>query len=270
MDEFAHNIIWYVAICFGTLLCFRGYRFFRALMTTYGFLIGATIGYLLGIISREQEVIIILSLICGISGALIVNLVYTVSIFLVGALFGAFVFQLLSLLLGQQLHVIIAIIFLVTGGILALRIMKFAIILGTSFMGSSTIITGVYVLLGAQEELYQNYSLNFEHNQSFIMAILMILLGIIGVSVQYKKTFGVSAFKTDIYAHLKSEWQGHKEYTRDTTNTLLHLDTQKTDNIQKEISKSSGFCKNCGQKINLTAKFCKHCGVANSHYNQTF
>ena len=263
MDEGLQKIIGICLIGYGALWCFWGYKFFRTLITIYGFFIGVIIGYLLGTIAKEQAAAIFFALIGGAGCALLVNMVYNVSIFLIGASFGGFVYQLLGFLAGQQFPPILAIILFVVGGIIALKIVKLAIVLGTSFSGSSTIIIGA-LLFGSQYDIQRLYSSRLEHSQLLLMATIMIIIGIIGFLIQYKIAFGISFSTTNVSTHVKPEMNDKKKHSPNTT--------EKNTNIQDKIKSEKQvvnesvqfFCKNCGNKISSKAKFCKYCGIENT------
>lgn len=257
MDEGLLKIIGIALIGYGVIWCFFGYRFFRTLITITGFLIGAGIGYIIGVFTDEQSVAIALCLIGGAICAILVNVIYYVSIFLIGATMGVVVYQLLCLLAGEQLHFILAIIFLVAGGIIALKIVKLAIVLGTSFHGSSTIVAGAVLLFYSTVEIQRFFIVKEYHSQLILMGVIMIILGITGFLIQYKIAFGIP-FKL---ANLNK----HEKPFREKKNNHSHIDvTEDKDNSSSETPENKGFqffCKNCGKKINSTANFCRYCGT---------
>lgn len=264
MDEGLQKIIGLCLIGYGALWCFWGYKFFRTLITIYGFFIGAIIGYLLGTIAKEQAATIFFALIGGAGCALLVNMVYNVSIFLIGASLGSFVYQLLGFLAGQQLPSILAIILFVAGGIIALKIVKLAIVLGTSFSGSSTIIIGALLLFGSQYDIQRLFTSRTEYSQLLLMVAGILILGIIGFLHQYKIAFGIPFSTTNVNTHVKSEMNDNKNHSLNTTEKPTN--TQATIKSKKQVMDESiqVYCKNCGKKINSKARFCKYCGTENT------
>lgn len=265
MDEGIIKIIGLGSIAYGVLWCFFGYRFFKTLMTICGFVIGAIIGYLIGALANDQTVAIVLGLIGGVGCAFLVHAVYNISVFLIGAFLGGVAYQILGLLAAQQLHPILGVILLIAGGILALKIVKLAIVLGTAFSGSSNIVVGVILLLGSQYDVQHLLAFKAEHSQLILMLFGILILGIAGFLYQYKIAFGVP-FSFDSKAHkIKStppeEKQSKPVYNEYRAHTPVNEEKEKTksDDVKDYI-----FCKNCGKRIGSDSKFCNFCGVEHS------
>lgn len=177
---------------FGFVNCFFGYRIFSVLLTIWGFVIGALVGAVL-FADSEPLVILIVGAIAGVIGALIVRLLYYVGIFVMGAVFGLLIGSSLMLLLsiddsgGIGILVLLAAII---GGLIALALQKLMIILATSFSGAAGMVNGVLMLVpGAYSVTLTGSRLGLiaiNPAHTLLATVATIILGIIGVIVQYR------------------------------------------------------------------------------------
>jgi len=131
----------------GTVACFFGYRFFRAVLGIYGFVFGALITTsLMG--PADPLPLAIGALVGGIAGALLLNLAYFAGVALVGAAVGVLVLHLLwPLLATGDPHVVAVVVFAALGAVGAIWVQKAVIVLGTAFGGAWTLLVGAFGLL---------------------------------------------------------------------------------------------------------------------------
>ena len=131
-------------ILIGAFECFFGYRFFKVLLALTGFAIGGAmaggIGYA---ISGQQGAALLYALIGGIVGAILLYALYFVGVFLIGALFGLVIGEILNTFSHTSSSSAVLLILAVIGGVAALLFQKFVIILSTSFGGAWSVVSGI-------------------------------------------------------------------------------------------------------------------------------
>ena len=133
-----------IDIAIGAFECFFGYRFFKVLLALLGFVIGGAIAGGVGYaISDQQGTVLVYALIGGIVGAVLLYALYFVGVFLVGALFGLAIGEILYAFSHSSPSSAVLLILAIIGGIAALLIQKFIIILATSFGGAWEIVSGI-------------------------------------------------------------------------------------------------------------------------------
>jgi hypothetical protein len=132
----------------GTLACFFGYRLFRVVLAVYGFILGAAIAS--SVMSPgDTTSIVVAAIVGGIVGAVVLNLAYFLGVALIGAGAGALAIHSLWAAFGRgDPHVALVIVFAVAGALIATRLQRYVIILGTAFGGAWTAIVGVLAILG--------------------------------------------------------------------------------------------------------------------------
>lgn len=183
-----------LSIVLGLFYCFLGYKIFKIVLGILGFAIGAALGGALayGSSGGEGGSTLIAALLAGAVGAALFVVLYFVGTFLLGAGTGALLGVLFFQASGSgsppvELIMILAII----GGILAVILQKFVIIVSTSFVGSWTIITGVFYFvepLPYRAIAIGNFNGVFRVPARLgLTIVLWILLGIAGVVVQYRR-----------------------------------------------------------------------------------
>ncbi|UCF38575.1 MAG: DUF4203 domain-containing protein [Acidobacteriota bacterium] len=138
-----------VLLVAGLILCFGGYKFFRALLTLVGFVAGLllTVAIAYAWFGVTEPAAWGFGLIGGLLGAVLVSLLYVVGVFVLGALFGASV----GSVIGLEMHLepaALMIVFAIVGGVLALLVQKFALVLATAGLGASFIVVGALSFLG--------------------------------------------------------------------------------------------------------------------------
>ena len=133
-----------IDIAIGAFECFFGYRFFKVLLALLGFVIGGAIAGGVGYaVSDQQGTVLLYALIGGIVGAILLYALYFVGVFLVGALFGLAIGEILYAFSHSSPSSAVLLILAVIGGVAALLFQKFVIILSTSFGGAWSVVSGI-------------------------------------------------------------------------------------------------------------------------------
>lgn len=183
------NILSAGALLLGLLICFFGYRIFRFVLAVAGFIIGASFvaGYGFSL-TEGKEILVIL--IAGIAGGLIFAAIllflYSAGVFLVGAIFGILlffgIFGELNIDMGPILYIVPAL----AGGILALLLQKFMIILITSFTGAWAAVMGtLYFVSSNFNPLSPELINSIGENQTYRILFGWLALGVLGFVIQY-------------------------------------------------------------------------------------
>jgi Domain of unknown function (DUF4203) len=161
------NLIIGLGIVLGAVQCFFGYRIFKFILGLTGFIVGAALAGAVGYaISHEEAVAFLAGIVGGAIGAALFVALYFVGIFLIGAFL---------------------LILAVTAGVIAVIFQKFMIILSTGFGGAWNVVTGIaYFTTGSVdptniERLFRSWG-----SHLYALVLCWLLLGIVGVVVQYK------------------------------------------------------------------------------------
>ena len=126
-----------VAIAWGLLDCFFGYRVFKVTLALLGGLLGAALGHAAALAMGCGPLGLTIGLLTGgVLGALIAFLLYIAAVFIAGFGFGA----TLGLLLLANYHHMVALltgcVLGIVGGFLAVKIQRVLIILSTALLGA--------------------------------------------------------------------------------------------------------------------------------------
>lgn len=190
-----------VAIVIGAIACFFGYRVYRILFAVLGFAFGALLGLALAgslALAPDQQTIvrIILGVLGGIVGASLAWFLNMVFIFLLGAGIGALVGSGIALAANADntVQLIIIVVLAIVVGIIAVALQKPFIIVATAFGGAQLIVSGVAQLLsgGVTSVVFNPLSvlergvLQSMAPVSILMVVSWLVLGIVGIFVQYK------------------------------------------------------------------------------------
>jgi len=126
----------------GALSCFAGYRLFRIVLGIYGFILGAMLASsIVGVTNTAGQ--IGAAVLGGLAGALILVFAYFVGIAIVGAGLGAFVAHLIWRQIDTSDPPAAAIIVsAMAGGIGAMLLQRYVIVVATAFSGAWTMIVG--------------------------------------------------------------------------------------------------------------------------------
>lgn len=138
-----------VLLAVGLLACFAGYRLFRTVLTVYGFVIGALFASTL--VAPSQTIAMIVALVVGGAvGAAVMYFGYFVGVMLVGAGLGALAGQALWTHLFGHPHAVVTLGLAVVGAVVAVKVQRYVIIVGTAFIGAQTAVAGAVALAAAR------------------------------------------------------------------------------------------------------------------------
>ena len=137
-------------IAVGLLACFAGYRLFRAVLTIYGFLLGAFFASTL--VSPGDTIAMLVALVVGgLLGALIMYAGYFVGVALVGGGLGVTLTHAAwTAWRGSEPGVIVVIFAAVIGATLATTLQREIVIVATALAGAQTAVAGVVATLAAR------------------------------------------------------------------------------------------------------------------------
>jgi Domain of unknown function (DUF4203) len=131
----------------GLLSCFAGYRLFRAVLTIYGFVLGAFFASTLVAPSDTVAILVALA-VGGLLGALVLYAGYFVGVALVGAGFGAMLAHAAWMQWrGTDPGMFTVLCSAVVGAALATALQRQVMIVATAFIGAQTAVAGVLAYL---------------------------------------------------------------------------------------------------------------------------
>jgi len=170
----------------GVLMLLYGYKLFKFFLAFIGFVFGFLIGFVVGSFTGEP---IIPGLLGGLLCALLFYVLYKIGIFVLGMIIGVFIGGLL-MMISNAAEPAIIIIFAITGGIFALILEKFLIILFSSYQGASIVVSGLGWIF-YPEYFFRSFALmtrdlNAYTNFSATIFLLTLILMIIGILYQYQ------------------------------------------------------------------------------------
>jgi hypothetical protein len=172
----------------GVLSCFLGQRIFRAVLTMYGFVLGALLGSsFLGDASTWTMVAVVVG--AGLVGALILSLAYFMGVAIVGAALGVAVLHGLYGVLGGEANPWYVVSVSVADALAALLVQHYVIVTGTAFAGAWILLVGVLTLMrqipvnAASNDGWITYPLNPIPGQRWVI-LAWVVLSIVGIAVQ--------------------------------------------------------------------------------------
>jgi hypothetical protein len=134
----------------GLLACFAGYRLFRAVLTIYGFLLGALFASTLVPPNNVPAMLVAVG-VGGVAGALILFTAYFAGVMLVGAALGALVLRSVWLQWqGAEPATLLLLLFAAVGAAAAVFAQRIVVILATAFGGAQTAVVGAAALLASR------------------------------------------------------------------------------------------------------------------------
>ena len=183
------KLISILTILFGLLICLFGYRILRLVLAVAGFIIGASfiagVGFTLTE-GKEIIIIVIASLGGGLIAAVILLFLYSAGVFLLGALFGIVIFSGTLAISNIDATPLLYIGPALFGGILALLLQKFMIILITSFTGAwITVIATLYMIKSNFNPFIPEFINNISEIETYRIVLSWIALGVLGFITQY-------------------------------------------------------------------------------------
>jgi len=184
-----YNFSLAAGVLLGVLICFFGYRMFRFVLAIVGFIIGASFVAGFGFTLTDGKEIVVI-LIAAVAGGLIVGalflFLYSAGVFLIGAIFGILLFSGIIGFVNSNTSPILYILPALVGGILALLLQKFMIILITSFTGAWVSVMAVLYFISSD---FSPFRLEFidrlGENQTYRIVFSWLALGMLGFITQY-------------------------------------------------------------------------------------
>lgn len=205
------SILAILAIAAGLIVCFAGYKLFRAALFVVGFVAG---GVLLAIavehIFDTKSWVVTASWVAFVVGGLFVGCLvislYTTSIFVAGAAGGVLLAILLNTSIGYKIYpsnpnvvlIVLAVILGIVGGVLALKLEKPVLIVATSLVGAGLLVWGVGYFAGdypspsdlkqfAQQDLHGDWVYDIPTAWWAYVAGILVLF-VVGMVIQFRKT----------------------------------------------------------------------------------
>jgi hypothetical protein len=182
------NVIIGMAILLGIVQCFLGYRIFSIIIGLTGFLLGVILGSAIGFAVFQEEVAALISgIVGGFIGAALMMTMYYFGVFAIGALLGIVLGTSIFAVSNSNAEPVVLFILALIGGVIAIIIQRFMIVLSTSFGGSWIVVTGIAYFTTDEIDptnLGEFFRTGGTHLNFFL--ICWIALGIVGVIVQIK------------------------------------------------------------------------------------
>jgi hypothetical protein len=180
-----------VSVGTGFLNCFFGYRFLRLFLVLLGFAVGFGIGAsLLG--DGGQGVALLAGVILGAIIGILFFFLYQIAFVIAGGGLGVTVATVVAQNLGLDptMTTIALIAGAIIGGILALFIAKYIIMLATAFIGSAQIIYGALILIPGMSSVTDDGQIILvaDGTTRFFALAVWIILGIIGLFTQLRNS----------------------------------------------------------------------------------
>ncbi len=184
-----------IALAFGVLVAFRGYRFFLVLLPILGFVIGFTLGaqtlqaiFDVGFLTTVTSWVVgfLLGLLFGVLSYLFYFVGVALLSFGLGYAIGAgfmgligFDLGLVSWLVGMAAGVVLALV------VIFFNVQKWVIVAITSFFGSAAIIGSLMLVLGkiSIEDLGTN-AVGTAIEDSFLWLLFYLVLAVLGIASQ--------------------------------------------------------------------------------------
>ena len=193
---FQDFLIGALVMLIGLLFCFVGYRFFRILITIWGFFAGFNLGAaaMTGLFSNPflgTTTGIVLGLVLGLVFAVLAYFFYYFAVVLLGATAGYDLGSGLVGLISNNLNliafivgVVVAVIFVLL--ILILNLPKLLIMVFTALGGAVAMIVGLLILIGQAKVAYLQFGEAVALvRASWFWTIVAIALAVVGFLVQW-------------------------------------------------------------------------------------
>jgi hypothetical protein len=130
-------------VLLGLVCCFAGYRLFRAVLTVYGFVLGALFASTLVAPSDTVAILVALA-VGGLIGAVVLYAGYFVGVALAGGGFGAMLAHAAWITWrGSEPGPLVAVVAAVVGAALAMAMQREIVIVATAFTGAQTAVAGL-------------------------------------------------------------------------------------------------------------------------------
>ena len=176
----------------GLIAWAAGYRFFRFVLTIFGFILGVVVTTgLFG--AGDRMTLIFAALGGGAIGALVMFFGYFVGVALVGAGVGAFAVHMIWGRLGSDPHPFVVVLAAVAGAAAAMALQRYVIIIATAFGGAWTMLLGGLAVydqgrsLTKVPEVWMVYPFDPSPGRRWVLGA-WALLGLLGAFVQARFT----------------------------------------------------------------------------------
>lgn len=209
----------------GAILCFLGYRVFLLLLALGGLVWGAIAAGLAGLsISEDQTIAIIAAVLGGFIGAVLMVLLYFAVLFTIGAVTAGTIGYFVCVYSGTPLTTVSVVAILVAallGGIIALVLQRFVIVVVSSNKGAGLLTIGIFYYvkraalapllidlytaisnqvsgkdlaeavrggLPLTEEMSAGFAQVFSPTALYLMGLGVVAFTLLGIAVQYTVT----------------------------------------------------------------------------------
>ena len=186
-----------IAVLFGLVLCFSGYRLFLVLLPIWGFFFGLVLGAqtmqaLFGVGFLATVTSWVVGFVVGAVFAVLSYLFYAVAVAIVAGSLGYALTVGLLMAIGLDMGLIVWVIGIVVAVALAavtilFNLQKWAIIAATSILGAGEII-GTFVLMFHPAASLLENPVKLVLQTSPLLAILFVVLAILGIVAQVRST----------------------------------------------------------------------------------
>lgn len=183
-----------LSIAYGALNCFYGYKIFKIVLGIVGFITGGLVAAGVAMAAtKEPGIAVLAGLVGGATGAMLMVALYFLGVFVLGALVGGLLGAVAAAALGLQGEPALAVVGVLglLGGVLAVVFQKLMIILSTAFSGAWSMVSGAaYFLLDLHPLVIAQNPLALQAlgMKLYLLGAAWLVLGILGVLVQYKVT----------------------------------------------------------------------------------
>lgn len=184
-----------IALLFGTVLTFFGYRLFLVLLPIWGFFFGLWLGaqsmqVLFGVGFFATVTSWVVGFIVGLVFAVLSYLFYLVAVAIIAGSLGYLVAVGILLAIGLSMNWIVWIIGILVAIALAavtliFNLQKWVIIIATSLVGAAVIFGSFFVLFNPYAPLLENPIKTFIGSNPLVL-ILTIVVAVLGIIVQYR------------------------------------------------------------------------------------
>ncbi len=219
-----------ISLIIGAVECFAGFKIMKAMMTIWGFFIGAILGVIVGVVVESTVLGVISLIIFGIILSILSYRFYLAGIFILTAFLSAIALYIMSE------NIFIALFPAVGIGILAMYFVKPVVIITTAISGAGIILSSAYLMM--------NLGLN---GIPIVTVILWIPLALAGAGVQY-----ITTQKT------KSSKHGMKPRSK-SPNPSRTADEINYPGMQRAYR---NFCIKCGCELSEAEDKCPRCGYS--------
>lgn len=177
-----------LVIGLGAITCFFGYRFLRLFLVVLGFIVGFFIGT--SLVPDGGQGTLLAGVILGVIAAIIFYFLYMIAFVLAGASLGLTVATVVAenLELDPTVVPLVLVAGAIIGGIIAIFVTRYIIMLGTAFSGAGLIITGVLLLIpGAVEPVGAGeYAVQLSSGGQLLATVVWAILGFFGLVTQLR------------------------------------------------------------------------------------